>query len=78
MALPQNIEILLGGNEHRSIETNEKGQRSEPQHQEAESLGHTIRGEKYPLLQNIIQGKITGKLSIGRRRHSWVRNIRDW
>lgn len=41
-------------------------------------LGHVMRGEKYHLLQLILQGKIQGKRSVGRRRHSWMRNLRDW
>lgn len=41
-------------------------------------LGHIMRGEKYQLLQIIMQGKIQGKRSIGRRRHSWLRNLREW
>ena len=41
-------------------------------------LGHVMRGDKYRLLQLIIQGKVIGKRSIGRRRHSWLRNLREW
>ena len=41
-------------------------------------LGHIMRGQKYTLLQLIVQGKISGKRSIGRRRVSWLRNLRDW
>lgn len=41
-------------------------------------LGHVMRGEKYVLLQIIIQGKIVGKRSIGRRRISWLNNLRQW
>lgn len=41
-------------------------------------LGHVMRGTRYKLLQLIIQGKIIGKRSIGRRRMSWLRNLREW
>lgn len=41
-------------------------------------LGHVMRGDKYQLLQLIIQGKIMGKRSIGRRRNSWLKNLREW
>lgn len=41
-------------------------------------LGHIMRGQKYTLLQLIVQGKISGKRSIGRRRVSWLKNLRDW
>ncbi|CAG9838578.1 unnamed protein product [Diabrotica balteata] len=37
-----------------------------------------MRGHKYALLQIIIQGKIEGKLNPGRRRMSWLRNLREW
>jgi Reverse transcriptase (RNA-dependent DNA polymerase) len=43
-----------------------------------EYLGHITRGEKYRLLQLIIEGKIQGKRSVGRRRISWLKNLRDW
>uniref|UniRef100_A0A8D8WNS4 Craniofacial development protein 2 n=2 Tax=Cacopsylla melanoneura TaxID=428564 RepID=A0A8D8WNS4_9HEMI len=41
-------------------------------------LGHIMRGPKYKILHLIIQGKIVGKRSVGRRRISWLRNLRDW
>lgn len=41
-------------------------------------LGHVMRGDKYQLLQVIMQGKIIGKRSVGRRRMSWLRNLREW
>jgi len=43
-----------------------------------EYLGHIMRGSKYSLLRLIVQGKIIGKRSIGRRRISWLRNLREW
>ena len=42
-------------------------------HKKLEYLGHIMRG---PLLQLIVQGKISGKISIGRRRVSWLKNLR--
>jgi hypothetical protein len=41
-------------------------------------FGHIMRGEKYRLLQLIIQGKIKGRRGPGRRRISWLRNLRQW
>ena len=41
-------------------------------------FGHVFRGHKYELLRLIIQGKIEGKRGIGRRRMSWMRNLRQW
>lgn len=41
-------------------------------------LGHIMRGPKYALLQLIMQGKIGGRRNIGRRRVSWLKNLRDW
>uniref|UniRef100_A0A8D8SJ40 Craniofacial development protein 2 n=2 Tax=Cacopsylla melanoneura TaxID=428564 RepID=A0A8D8SJ40_9HEMI len=41
-------------------------------------LGHVMRGPKYEILHLIIQGKIVGKRSVGRRRISWLRNLREW
>lgn len=43
-----------------------------------EYFGHIMRGSKYRLLQNIMQGKIAGKRSPGRRKTSWLKNLRDW
>ncbi|CAG9837924.1 unnamed protein product [Diabrotica balteata] len=40
-------------------------------------LGHIKRENKYQLLQLIMQGKIEGRRSIGRRRMSWLRNLRE-
>ena len=41
-------------------------------------FGHVIRGRKYELLRLIIQGKIEGKRGPGRRKISWMKNIRLW
>jgi len=37
-----------------------------------------MRGEKYRILQLIMQGKIEGKRSVGRSRNSWLKNLREW
>ena len=41
-------------------------------------LGHVLRHERYHLLQTIMMGKIEGKRRVGRRKMSWLRNIRQW
>lgn len=41
-------------------------------------LGHVLRNDKYQLLQLIMMGKIKGKRRVGRRKKSWLRNIREW
>jgi hypothetical protein len=41
-------------------------------------FGHIMRHEKYALLQCILEGKIDGKRTRGRRRTSWISNIRNW
>ncbi|CAG9832989.1 unnamed protein product [Diabrotica balteata] len=41
-------------------------------------LGHIMRGEKYVLLRLSMQGKIQGKRNPGRRKISWLRNLREW
>jgi Reverse transcriptase (RNA-dependent DNA polymerase) len=44
-----------------------------------EYLGHVMRNQdRYSLLQSIMQGKIKGKRGPGRRRVSWLRNLRTW
>jgi len=40
--------------------------------------GHTLRHEKYRLLQLVVQGKVDSKRGPGRRRHSWLHNLRQW
>ncbi|CAH1285836.1 unnamed protein product [Diabrotica balteata] len=40
-------------------------------------LGHVMRNQhRYSLLQSILQGKVKGKRGPGRRRISWLRNLR--
>lgn len=41
-------------------------------------FGHVMRGEKYELLQLILQGKICGKRGKGRPRMNWMQNLKDW
>lgn len=43
-----------------------------------EYFGHIIRGPKYHLLWLIIYSKIEGRRWIGRKKLSWLRNIRNW
>lgn len=44
-----------------------------------EYFGHIMRNEKrFSLLQNILQGKIPSKRGPGRRRNSWLKNLRTW
>ena len=45
---------------------------------EARWQGHVIRNEKYRLLQLVMEGKIEGKRGQGRRKTSWLKNLRDW
>lgn len=41
-------------------------------------IGHIMRGDKYEILRLIIEGKIEGKRSIGRRQNSWLKDLRRW
>lgn len=41
-------------------------------------FGHILRNKKYKLLQLIMKGKIEGKRGVGRKRISWLRNIKNW
>ena len=41
-------------------------------------LGHIVRNDKYKLLNIILMGKIEGRRGPGRKRHSWLRDIRNW
>ena len=41
-------------------------------------LGHIMRNEKYRFLQLVIEGKIEGRRGMGRKKMSWLRNIRQW
>lgn len=52
--------------------------RHEVKKRKLQYLGHIMRGPRYEILQLIIQGRIVGKRSVGRRRMSWLRNLREW
>lgn len=41
-------------------------------------LGHVLRHRRYRILQLVMMGKIEGKRGRGRRKKSWMRNIREW
>ena len=41
-------------------------------------LGHVYRGGNYEFLRLIVEGKVEGRRGPGRRRCSWLRNVRDW
>ena len=41
-------------------------------------LGHILRGERYGILRLVMEGKICGARSAGRRRNSWLRDLRRW
>jgi hypothetical protein len=42
-------------------------------------LGHIMRNKnRYNFLQCILQGNVKGKRSVGRRRISWLKNLRTW
>lgn len=44
-----------------------------------EYLGHIMRNDnKYGLLKSVLQGKVYGKRGPGRRRISWLKNLRTW
>ena len=41
-------------------------------------LGHLLRNPKYELLQLIMMGKVQGRRGVGRKKMSWLANIRKW
>lgn len=43
-----------------------------------QNFGHIIRGERYGLLNQLLQGKIEGKRITGRRKISWMKSLREW
>lgn len=47
-------------------------------HRKVEYFGHVMRNNKCELLQLIMQGKIQGGRPPGRRRTSWLKNLREW
>lgn len=66
-----NVEVLRRMNKEEEIYKTLKKKK-------LEYFAHIIRGPKYQLLQNIMEGKIQGKRCQGRRRTSWLRNLREW
>lgn len=67
-----NVEILRRMEKEKEVLTTVKARK-------IQYLGHIMRNEsRYHLLQTILQGKIPGKRSVGRRRISWLKNIRAW
>lgn len=44
----------------------------------ASYFGHIFRHQRYELLQLIMEGKIEGRRGLGRKKFSWLRNLRDW
>lgn len=44
----------------------------------ASYLGHIFRNDKYGLLQLIMEGKIEGRRGLGRKKKSWLKNLREW
>lgn len=41
-------------------------------------FAHVMRNEKYRILQLVMQGKIVGKRRPGKRKTSWLKNLREW
>ena len=41
-------------------------------------LGHIMRHKEFEQLQLIIEGKIDGRRGVGRKKKSWLRNIKEW
>lgn len=66
-----NIEVLRRIGREKEVERTIKERK-------LQYLGHIMRGEKYNILRLIMQGKIEGKRGVGRRRISWLRNLREW
>lgn len=67
-----NIEVLRRMNKETEIIKTVKSRK-------LQYLGHIMRNEKrYILLQQILQGKINSKRGPGRRRTSWLANLRQW
>ena len=66
-----NVDVLATVNKERELLTTIKKRKTA-------YLGHVMRSEKYRYLQLIIEGKVEGRRGIGRKRLSWLRNIRQW
>ena len=66
-----NVEVLRRLNKQHEVINNVKKRK-------LEYFAHVMRNDKYKLLHIIIQGKIEGKRSAGRRKTSWLKNLRQW
>lgn len=66
-----NIEVMHQMGKHKELLTTIKERK-------LEYLGHIMRGERYEILRLIIEGKIEGRRSVGRRQNSWLRDLRRW
>lgn len=66
-----NEDVLASVNKERELFTTIKKRKTA-------YLGHVMRNEKYKYLQLIIEGKIEGRRGVGRKKMSWLRNIRHW
>ncbi|CAG9833505.1 unnamed protein product [Diabrotica balteata] len=43
-----------------------------------EYLEHIMRGSRFRIMQLILNRKIDGRRGIGRKKYSWLRNLRQW
>lgn len=67
-----NVEVLLRMNKTTEIIKTIKIRK-------LQYFGHIMRNEqRYGVLQRILQGKVLGKRGPGRRRISWLKNLRSW
>uniref|UniRef100_A0A8D9BDT9 Uncharacterized protein n=1 Tax=Cacopsylla melanoneura TaxID=428564 RepID=A0A8D9BDT9_9HEMI len=66
-----NVEVLRRMNKNMELEHTIKKRK-------LEYLGHILRGTKYKMLNLILEGRIEGRRSRGRRRKSWRSNLREW
>lgn len=66
-----NDEILIRMNKQRELMNTIKVRKTQ-------YIGHVMRGERYELLRIIIEGKIKGRRSVGRRQNSWLKDLRRW
>lgn len=66
-----NVEILnrMGKNKELLLTVKER---------KLQYIGHIMRGERYEILRLIIEGKVEGKRSVGRRQNSWLKDLRRW
>lgn len=67
----RNEEVLGRLNKERELLANIKKRKTA-------YLGHVMRSSRAKLLKLIIEGKVEGRRGLGRRKHSWLKNLRDW